>query len=456
MTSRPRGCDAVVLGLDANGYGIVRSLAAHGLRVAGLWSERDHHARFSRLVRAVRVRADDDAELVAVIRDMAGGGSRPVLFATSDRLAHFLARNQEALASVTRYHWVAPDLLDTVMDKNRIRQACAAAGLEVPRTQVPTLEGLSHEAAAFAYPCIVKPLDSLGGALPGGAKTLICRSPDDLTALYRAEPSLVRHTLWQEIIEGDDDDVYQGTVLAAEPGRVFAAACVRKLRQYPPGYGIMSFGRTEWHDDVVELATRLVAALGWTGLASVEFKRRRGDGRLYFIEMNPRLPWYNMLLTDAGVNLPYLTWRALAGDVPAAPRQRDEVTWLSLELEIGGYWRRRRQRTLGLGKWLASISTARSYAWFAPTDPGPVLAATLDLARIGIVRLRAALRRTWRALWGGEESVLGGPVSHPPPPVAGDSVRGGDRTPSLWKTERFGGVGGVEFRTPRRELWTRP
>jgi len=389
--SRP-GCDAVVLGLDANGYGIVRSLAAHGLRIAGLWRETDEHARHSRLCRPVRLRTGDDAEVVEAIQRLAAGGSQPVLFATSDRYASLLAGHSEALAPVARFHWVSSAELEGVVDKDRIRDVCTRVGLPMPRTHVPERGNLASDAAGFTYPCIVKPLDSFRTALPGAAKNLVCRSPDEVEALYRSTPALVGRTLWQEIIEGDDDDIYQGTVLAARPGEVVAAACVRKIRQYPPGFGITSFGRTEWRDEVVGPTTRLVAALRWTGLASVEFKRRRSDGRFYFIEMNPRLPWYNMLFTDAAVNLPYLTWRALKGDVPAAPRQRDGVNWLSLELDIGGYWRRRSEHTLGLGAWLASVSRARSFAWFAATDVGPAVAAGLDLARIAVAHLAGGSR----------------------------------------------------------------
>ena len=64
-----------------------------------------------------------------------------------------------------------------------------------------------------------------------------------------------------------------------QAGEVAAMACVRKIRQYVPGFGITSFGRTEWQDTVVEQTARLVRALGWTGIASVEFKQSCRDGR---------------------------------------------------------------------------------------------------------------------------------------------------------------------------------
>jgi len=123
------------------------------------------------------------------------------------------------------------------------------------------------------------------------------------------------------------------------------------------------------------------------GLASLEFKYRAADGRYYFIEMNPRLPWYNALCADAGVNLPYLAYLDLAGSQrtqPVCARQRDGVHWLSFKLDLGWFLQSRAAGGARFLSWLRSMSRARSYAWFNWRDPRPFLRATADLLATGI------------------------------------------------------------------------
>ena len=144
----------------------------------------------------------------------------------------------------------------------------------------------------------------------------------------------------------------------------------------------MCFGRSEENEIVATQALRLLSALQYRGVASLEFKRRAQDGRYYFIEMNPRLPWYNALFFDAGVNLPYLTYLDLTGGPRSnriIPRQRDGVHWISFKLNLGWLLLTPGKGPARLLSWLRSVARARSYAWFDWRDPKPFLRATMNL-----------------------------------------------------------------------------
>jgi predicted ATP-grasp superfamily ATP-dependent carboligase len=144
----------------------------------------------------------------------------------------------------------------------------------------------------------------------------------------------------------------------------------------------MCFGRSEENEVLTAQALQLLRSLQYRGLASLEFKYRAEDGRYYFIEMNPRLPWYNGLFADAGVNLPSMTYLDLAGNERPEPinaRQRNGVYWISFKLDLGWFVRTRNTGRIGLLDWLRSVARARSYAWFNWRDPRPFLRATADL-----------------------------------------------------------------------------
>lgn len=383
MKPRAGGPCAVVMGLDVAGYGIMRSLGRKDVPIVGLWRRASECARFSRYCTAIKVEPDEDAAWLTALTGVIARYDQPVLFPSNDRYTDLVARHQDSLAPKARFHWARPEMLDAVLDKTRIGEVARGAGLPVPRTHRPQGPDLQAEAAAFVYPCLVKPITTFRAALPRGLKALTCSSPAELLAVYRGSPDLLATTLWQEIIEGGDDTIYQGTALATESGEITSIACVRKIRQYVPGYGITSFGRTEWNETVVEQTMRLMRALDWKGFASVEFKHSVHDDRFYFIEMNPRLPWYNVLFADSGLNLPYLSWCDLTGVAAPEARQREGVGWISLASDVASFWQRRSKGALSTGAWLESLADARSFSWYDTADPLPALAAAVRLSGMG-------------------------------------------------------------------------
>ena len=376
---------AIVLGLGANGYGIVRSLARCGVPVLGAFTRSEEFGRLSRYCKAVRVPAEalvEGARFVETLGKLARRfATPPTVFATDDRHTLLLARHRTELDSVLRFHAAPLDCVETVVDKAQMSRRCQEVGLLAPRTHVTAPgEDVERSVAGFSFPCVVKPARSFDATVPADFKTYTAASPEALLALYARHPALLGTSIWQEVIEGADDVIFQFTTLVRANGDVREFASVRKLHQYPPGFGITSLGRTETNPALAAPSRRLLAALEYRGLASLEFKYRARDGGYYFIELNPRLPWYNGLFADAGVNLAHLAHLDLLGiDPPPPVRQREGVHWVSVKEDLGWLLRTRRAGRAGIFRWLRSLSRARSFAWWKLADPLPAVRAGLHL-----------------------------------------------------------------------------
>jgi len=382
---------AIVLGLGANGYGIVRSLSRVGVRVTGLYARNEEFGRLSRRCASRRLPPealrDDNSFVDALLAEARRLGERPVVFATDDRHALLLSEHQERLAPHLRFHPVPRSTMRVLVDKAEMSRRCAALGILAPRTHITEPgEDLGRAARSFSYPCIVKPSQSFGGDFPPGLKNFVAASPEALDAFLAAYPSLAGHTIWQEIVPGGDDAIFQCTVLVSARGATGGLCTIRKIHQYPPGFGITSLGRTEGNPDVVRESRRLLESLSYRGLASLEFKRH-GEAD-YFIELNPRLPWYNALFADAGVNLPYLAYRDLVGQPLEAPAQRNAVYWASLAEDLGWLARTRRRERVSFLAWLGGFAKARSWAWWNWRDPLPALRAFFYLLGQAFARKR--------------------------------------------------------------------
>jgi len=388
---------AFILGLGENGYGILRSLAREGICAVGFHTEPKEFGRFSKYCETHYLPpALDDEQICQVLIEWGRRvGDKPVLFPTTDYHAFILAKHREELSKHFQFHWVAAESLWRIVDKAQTSRICRQAGVPVPRTHVTRPgENLAELAEGLSFPCLIKPNRSFNAAFPPKLKNFVAKSLDEFLAFYQVHPELVGTTVCQEIIEGGDDDIFQCTVLVRMSGEPGTAFCARKLHQFRPGYGVMCFGRSEENEVLTAQALQLLRSLQYRGLASLEFKYRAEDGRYYFIEMNPRLPWYNGLFVDAGVNLPSLTYLDLTGNDRSEPikaRQRNGVYWMSFKLDLGWFILTRTKGRVRLLSWLRSMARARSYAWFDWRDPKPFLRATADL-------LSADARHSFRTL----------------------------------------------------------
>ena len=135
---------AFISGLDAGGYGIVRSLGREGIGIAALTSGVNDFARFSRYChqydlypahpeqprsRFFAFVPDEEAICQLLRRWGSRFDQKPVLFATSDWFAAILANYQRDLASHYLFHWIPRDLVFTILDKARMADFCHQAGV---------------------------------------------------------------------------------------------------------------------------------------------------------------------------------------------------------------------------------------------------------------------------------------------------------------------------------------
>ena len=107
-----------------------------------------------------------------------------------------------------------------------------------------------------------------------------------------------------------------GAFMLADRGRILAAFGHRRLREKPPTGGVSVYRESvALRDDVREHAARLLAHVGWTGVAMVEFKEDAATGTPYLMEVNGRFWGSLQLAVDAGVDFPKLLVDSVAGGV---------------------------------------------------------------------------------------------------------------------------------------------
>jgi predicted ATP-grasp superfamily ATP-dependent carboligase len=261
----------------------------------------------------------------------------------------------------------------TMLDKDATYAHARAAGVPVPVTMV--IENQADVDAAIellGFPCALKPRHTHEFARHFRRKVFVA---EDAQALRLAFADTSAHGLAMivtEIIPGPESSYCSMYTYLDERSEPLFLYTKRKLRQYPPGFGIGTYHMTHWDPAVAEMGLRLLQSAGFRGLANVEFKRDSRDGSLKLIECNARFTAANELLNRSGLDLAHFVYRRQLGEVVELPaRARDGVYMWSPITDTLAFVAAQRDGDLTLRDWIASLLHPQHTPLFSWRDPGP-------------------------------------------------------------------------------------
>ena len=249
-----------------------------------------------------------------------------------------------ALAPVAR-DWTAeglrvpvadPEVVAFGIDKGKLLARCAERGLPVPQTLQPQAEA-DLDTWSGGFPCVLKPRTSRGArgvSYPADRATL--------KESWRETHAAHGPCVVQTFIPGGAETVYTIGSLWNR-GELVVSTLHRKLQTNPPSGGVAVAGETVNDPDLTKAGLAVLEASGpWHGLAAVELKRPAPGEPAYLLEINPRMWGFGYLMTLAGLNVPELLVRMLAGPehldghipstFPPYAAKRMVRTWLDIEI----------------------------------------------------------------------------------------------------------------------------
>ncbi len=311
-----------VLVLDANqrsALAIIRSLGRRNLNVvagdhvANPLGSASRYAATS--VRYADPAADPDRFVSEIIDIVNRLGIDTVVPATD--LTTMLLLSQSNLPQNIRLAAPRVESYEALTDKARLIALAGEIGIAAPETRIArTADAIVDAAHDLGFPVVLKPARSryLKSDHVRSTRVEIVRSPESLadmlqSLLWLADvPCLV-----QRFIPGHGAGVF---VLYGPAGPI-AWFAHRRLREKPPTGGVSVLCESTPIDPAMQsAASKLLAAVGWTGVAMVEF-RVTADGTPYLMEVNGRF-WGSLQLSiDCAVDFPWLLYQ-MTHDVPVA------------------------------------------------------------------------------------------------------------------------------------------
>ena len=291
--------------------GAVRLLVAAGHEVLVTSPRRPAMAAASRgVARRLRGPAASDGAAFLEHLDAVVRRHRPeMILPVGAAACGLLSRHRDRWPGVTV---VLPDAatMERALDKRSMLALAAELGIPIPRTEEPADDAdLARAGAAVGFPLVIKaPLEGRTGVAYVDDPAQLA----DAVAAYRARYGLPAGMmpLLQQRIVGPGFGVfatYQG-------GRCRRVMAHRRLREFPVSGGESTCCELVDEPALLAAGRLMLDALGWHGVAMVEFKRHDADGRDYLMEVNPKL-WGSLdLALAAGAEFPLDLVRIAAGE----------------------------------------------------------------------------------------------------------------------------------------------
>jgi predicted ATP-grasp superfamily ATP-dependent carboligase len=378
-----------VIILDANqrsSLAVTRSLGRAGTAVTVADSRPWPLAgasRYSRETLQYPPPATEPAAFRAWLRGLNVSYAGAVLLPTTDDTVPICLEEKSQLSAL---HLPFPplDAYRAVSDKFALFEHCRHLSIDVPETALLT-PGAPPVLATWAhhFPLVVKPRWS---ATVANGKSL--RQPVGYAGNSAELEAAVANgfaegapaLLVQEYVTGEGRGVFG----LYDHGRRVAVFAHRRLREKPPSGGVSVLSESIVADaELVRAMDRLLAPLGWHGVAMAEFKLTPA-GRAVLIEVNARFWGSLQLAVDAGVDFPRLLYELATGGQPRPPAGYTigrRLRWLLGDLDHSYLLLKDRSGSIGARRKAAAIGRSL-WPWFPNTgletfrasDPMPFVA----------------------------------------------------------------------------------
>ena len=379
VVKKPKKPWALVLGMSVNGLSVVRSLGRKGIPVIALDRGLPSGTVRSRFVKEfISVEKEiSQTQLLDCLLRIGRSYPRPIfLFPTNDFFVLFISRNREALKPFFSFQLAHPEVIEALIHKRHLCELANLHGVPHPKTfHHPRPEEAEAIGKEIGFPCYIKPVYShLWREKYSDTKVIPVRNQEELSLKLSQIDPLGLEVIVQEIIPGPADALYAVIAFMDEQTRPLAVCSKRKLRQYPLEAGEGSFQITIQDRRLEEVAVQFLQGLSYVGIAELEFKWDARDGLYKLIEINPRTVTWQELVTQAGVDIPYLSYEyTLNRRVIPLKKYKTGMKWLCFKWDLKAFLETKRTQKITFFEWLHSLNNVKTFAYFSWDDPLPFL-----------------------------------------------------------------------------------
>jgi D-aspartate ligase len=367
----------VLVSIQHGGVGIIRSLGRLGIPVYGVHQDPREPAAHSRFLRGMFCWDFSTASAVnsvAFLQDVAKKiGRRPILIATSDATAVFLAENANALAENYILSTPSAEVVRTFASKTETSNLCRKLHIPTAETISPqSREDVANFAHTKRFPIIVKGENGEFLQKGGRVRVAIVATEPELLEIYDRNAGVGRIIL-QEYIPGGDDAIWMFNGYFNDQSECLFRATGRKLRQFPAHRGRTCLGVCAANEAVQTQTIELMRAVGYCGPLDVGYRFDARDGQYKLLDVNPRIgTTFRLFVAENELDVVRALYLDLTKQTVPPAQVREGRKWIMESNDLVSGWDDLRERKLTLGGWLRSLVGVQECVWLVPDDLAPL------------------------------------------------------------------------------------
>lgn len=371
----------VVVNCKLGGLGVMRSLGRLGVTLHGVDSDIDADAFASRYCKVKHLQGlelEDADQLLDTLYNISDQlGREAILIPTSDDTSLFVATHRKKLKDRFMFQNNSQELIEQLISKEGMQELAKASGIPVPHISFPRsfadIEAYIDNGGQF--PVMLKAIDGTRLFRRTGKKMVIAPTAKALAQIYREldEPGFPNLML-QEYIPGDDDQIYIFNGYFNRDSECLAGFTGHKIRQFPVHVGCASLGIETWNQQVADMTTSFMRAIGYQGILDIGYRFDARDGSYKVLDINPRVGQaFRMFVAENDLDVVRTLYLDLSGQELPVCKPREGRRWLIEDLDIISSFHYYKEGSLSLGQWLRSFRGVEEAMWFSWRDPKPFL-----------------------------------------------------------------------------------
>ncbi len=223
-----------------------------------------------------------------------------VVYPTSEEYVRVLAENEALVPRGPVYAMTPPGLVKACHDKLGLMALAILNKVPTaPFEMVHTLPGFVQAVEKIGLPLVVRP--EKPSEQIADKRAVVCETVSDLQTVVHDLSGGMRNLLLQRKFDGRRHNVH----FAAQNGQIVRYLQAVDLRtDLPDGTGLAVEGQTVAPDPKLkDYVTRMVKALGYTGVGCAQFLVNDRDGSVSFLEITPGIAGNHAVPEAAGLNL---------------------------------------------------------------------------------------------------------------------------------------------------------
>lgn len=373
---------AVVLGANYYiGLSIIRCLGREDIPVAAVdYKKSGAYALYSKYVseELIAPHYKHEAEnLKEFLIDYARKQeTKPILFPTADPYAEFMDTYLDELSEYFLITMTEKGLWTKLIDKDELYILAEKHGVRIPQTiQTSEPDLIKKVEAELGYPCLVKPADSTIFVETFRKKLFEVHTREELEEALEKVKKANIEVVVQQLVEGFDDHMYTFDAYVNHESKVTHWMTAQKYRQYPINFGASVYTKQLYVQELYDIGTPFLEAIGYKGFGEIEFKKDAKTGEYYLIEINVRTTNFNQMIATVGLNMPLVAYKNLTGQPigERAIREDTEEVFHYMYEDLHASRAYIKEKQLTFWQILKSYRAKKTGAVWAMDDPVPGL-----------------------------------------------------------------------------------